>query len=332
MREIDVQEEAAELARLKAEEVRGGAGAARDAADAEAEFAGELDNAARAAENARSKLKQFHDEIRAQADPMFRLVRAIQNLEKAQARYDEVLSDSEATQQDVRDAALAVAEAVLDVQGAAADATGVFDGELTPALRRTLEAGGLAEEQIKLVEEAFADAAAAGDRFAKVYEAEVRIKRVEEAKRLVEGLIRDLNSIPATIRSTVIIGQSGTIPSGQAQIRDVGGPIFGPTGAPVPVIAHGGEHVWTAEEVRAAGGHQAVEAMRAAVLGGTTRFSVGGPARTVPVMAPPRPVDLTPHEFVATAVLDIGDGVERVVDLRFQRLASQLMQGVGAAR
>ena len=331
-REIGVQQEAAELARLKAEEVRGGAGAAKDAADAEGEFAGELDNAARAAENARNRLKEYHDELRAQVDPMFRLVRSIQNLEQAQARYDEVLSDSEATQQDVRDAALDVAEAVLDVQGAAADATGTFDGELTPALRRTLEAGGLTEEQIKLVEEAFADATATGDRFAKVYEAEVKIRGVEEAERLVEGLLRDLRNIPETIRSTVIIGQSGTIPSGQPQIRDIGGPIFGPTGAPVPAIVHGGEHVWTADEVRAAGGHQAMEAMRAAVLGGTTRFSVGGPARTVPVMAPPQTVDLTPHEFVATAVLDIGDGVERVVDLRFRRLTDQLMQGVGAAR
>src|SRR5690554_566737 len=331
-REIGVQQEAAELARLKAEEVQGGAGAAKDAADAEGEFAGELDNAARAAENARSKLKEYHDELRAQVDPMFRLTRAVQGLEKAQARYNEVLSDSEATQQDVRDAALDVAEAVLDVQGAAADATGTFDGELTPALRRTLEAGGLTEEQIKLVEEAFADATATGDRFAKVYEAEVKIRGVEEAERLVEGLLRDLRNIPETIRSTVIIGQSGTIPSGQPQIRDIGGPIFGPTGAPVPAIVHGGEHVWTADEVRAAGGHQAMEAMRAAVLGGTTRFSVGGPARTVPVMPPPQTVDLTPHEFVATAVLDIGDGVERVVDLRFRRLADQLMQGVGTAR
>src|SRR5690554_2905631 len=81
---IEEQREAAELARLKAEEIRGGAEAAKDAADAEGEFAGELDNAARAAENAHNKLKAYHDEIRAQVDPMFRLVRAVQNLEKAQ--------------------------------------------------------------------------------------------------------------------------------------------------------------------------------------------------------------------------------------------------------
>jgi len=61
----------------------------------------------------------------------------------------------------------------------------------------------------------------------------------------------------------------------------------GPTGpgSPngMPAIVHPNEHVWTSQEVQAAGGHQAVARMRSAVLGGkpvrtygTTSFDDGG--------------------------------------------------------
>ncbi|MEU1761311.1 hypothetical protein [Micromonospora sp. NPDC005652] len=59
-----------------------------------------------------------------------------------------------------------------------------------------------------------------------------------------------------------------------------GGAVIGPgTGVSDSVLARlsNGEHVWTAAEVAAAGGHQAVAAMRRAVLGQTAAFRDGGP-------------------------------------------------------
>lgn len=59
-----------------------------------------------------------------------------------------------------------------------------------------------------------------------------------------------------------------------------GGAVFGPGGPTsdsIPALLSNGEHVFTAAEVRAAGGHQALYAMRSALLSGwMPRFAEGG--------------------------------------------------------
>lgn len=65
---------------------------------------------------------------------------------------------------------------------------------------------------------------------------------------------------------------------GAVQKRAAGGAIFGPgtgTSDSIPAMLSNGEHVWTAEEVRAAGGHREMYALRAAVLSGS-RYAEGG--------------------------------------------------------
>ncbi|MFZ5852300.1 MAG: tape measure protein [Actinomycetota bacterium] len=71
----------------------------------------------------------------------------------------------------------------------------------------------------------------------------------------------------------------------KAQALAKGGGVFGPgteTSDSIPAMLSKGEHVWTAKEVKAAGGHGAVEALRRGVLkrarGGPVEFNVG--ART----------------------------------------------------
>ncbi len=58
--------------------------------------------------------------------------------------------------------------------------------------------------------------------------------------------------------------------------KALGGPVFGrggPTDAAVPAMLSAGEHVWTAREVAAAGGHAAMSGMRRAAL---SRYAAGG--------------------------------------------------------
>ncbi|WP_344008900.1 tape measure protein, partial [Isoptericola halotolerans] len=58
-----------------------------------------------------------------------------------------------------------------------------------------------------------------------------------------------------------------------------GGGVRGPgtgTSDSIPALLSNGEHVWTAKEVQAAGGHGAIEAMRRAVLGQVEAFAAGG--------------------------------------------------------
>ncbi|MHA7132535.1 phage tail tape measure protein [Oerskovia turbata] len=102
--------------------------------------------------------------------------------------------------------------------------------------------------------------------------------------------------------------------------RAEGGPVVGPgseTSDSIHALLSNGEHVWTAAEVRAAGGHGAVMTLRTAALSGRPRFAAGGPvgeARSVayiptaqaPVGAPA--VDLTGLQLVGT--LDLGGGLE----------------------
>jgi hypothetical protein len=62
--------------------------------------------------------------------------------------------------------------------------------------------------------------------------------------------------------------------------KAVGGPITGPgtgTSDSVLIAASAGEHMWTAKEVAAAGGHAGVEALRKAVLTGGGGRANGGP-------------------------------------------------------
>jgi len=65
-----------------------------------------------------------------------------------------------------------------------------------------------------------------------------------------------------------------------ARRRATGGPITGPgtgTSDSIPTLLSNGEHVWTAKEVQKAGGHSAVQAMRAGVLA----LANGGPVLNV---------------------------------------------------
>lgn len=58
-----------------------------------------------------------------------------------------------------------------------------------------------------------------------------------------------------------------------------GGSVFGAgtaTSDSIPALLSNGEHVWTAREVRGAGGHGAVEALRARAAGSGSAFATGG--------------------------------------------------------
>lgn len=72
-----------------------------------------------------------------------------------------------------------------------------------------------------------------------------------------------------------VAGPMGLFP----QTRAKGGPIFGaggPTSDSVPALLSANEHVWTAEETAAVGGHSAMRNLRSMALAGGLRFAQGG--------------------------------------------------------
>jgi predicted nucleic acid-binding Zn-ribbon protein len=102
--------------------------------------------------------------------------------------------------------------------------------------------------------------------------------RVKEAQAKIDGLKG--KTVPVEVKFTAL---GYTLALGQATKKQKfagGGGVHGPggpTGDQIPALLSDDEHVWTAKEVRAAGGHWAVEQMRkAALTGNLPGFKAGG--------------------------------------------------------
>lgn len=261
-----------------------------------------------------SSLREQADIMRAQSDPLFALHKALQDVDEAQQAYNDAVAEYGPNSEEAEDAALALFDAVLALTGAAGDAEGMFEDGLPPAMRAAMEAAGATEEQIEAVEEAFRRARARGDEFAKNYEATVGITYIERGVQRRTG--------PG-------------MPSLGELFRQHGGPVIGPPGPDaVRLRATAGEHVWSVEEVKAAGGHEAVAAMRAAVLAGQSRHAVSAPVGVAPAVAGGDGAASGGH-FTGQLFLDSGE-LMGVVDGRIEahdrQVARRVRAGTGAVR
>jgi TP901 family phage tail tape measure protein len=111
---------------------------------------------------------------------------------------------------------------------------------------------------------------------------EATVQLRANASQAYSALSNFLGSIPLfrNIQLRTTGSSATTTPSGGDRRRAGGGGIFGPGGPRddlVPVLASNNEHMWTAAEVEALGGHGAMYALRTAVRGGwRPQFAVGG--------------------------------------------------------
>jgi tape measure domain-containing protein len=314
-------------------------------------------------------LQELADELRAQVDPVFAAVRAMQAYEDAQTAYNEAVDEHGASSEEAIEAEMALVEAYLAAAAAAGEMAKATGGDLPPELLHAAEAAGLGAEAIALLEEqffatrdagqqmgndlanvnadlttdtgrmaaqnglelagmeadyaafvlaskasvdalmasgmsyseaiafvaansnrstseiegGFEDAREAGLEFSDEYPAKVTlsgdqavIDRAKAVKRWLEGLQR---TVTISFNYTSNGDWRDFLPRGGASVPySTGGPVGGPLGAGdvVPAVLTPGEHVWTRAEVDAAGGHDAIEAMRSAVLAGQTRFAQSG--------------------------------------------------------
>src|SRR5690606_4613277 len=126
-----------------------------------------------------SSLQEQHDLMRAAADPMFALRKALKDVDEAQQAYNDAVAEFGPNSEEAEDAAVDLLDAVISLTGAAGEAEGMFEDGLPPAMRAAMEAAGATEEQIEAVEEAFRRARQRGDEFARNYEATVGITYIE---------------------------------------------------------------------------------------------------------------------------------------------------------
>jgi TP901 family phage tail tape measure protein len=158
------------------------------------------------------------------------------------------------------------------------------------------------------------------------------------AQAAVDAFVASLANRVATIRvRSVATDLNGDVSgSGRMGTFATGGAVYGPgTATSDSVVARlsAGEHVWTAAEVAGAGGHRAVERLRAvARTGSAPGFAAGGPVGPIRGYAAGGPVSssattvsvsLPPDGWAITGRLEMGtDGLVRLVDGRIAQAAS----------
>ena len=105
--------------------------------------------------------------------------------------------------------------------------------------------------------------------------------KFDDFKRAVNRSLAGVQGKSVTIAANVVRSRAGSKFS-DPKLAATGGRILGAgsgTSDSIPAMLSNGEHVWTAREVSAAGGHSAVESVRKAALSGTltpTGFATGG--------------------------------------------------------
>jgi tape measure domain-containing protein len=128
------------------------------AADEQAAFAEKVGESVAA-------LQELADEMRAQVDPVFAAIRALNAYEDAQDAYNEAVAEHGAASQEALDAEMALIEAYLDAAAAAGAMAQATGGELPPELIAAAEAANISEEGMRLLEEQFYETRDAGEQF-----------------------------------------------------------------------------------------------------------------------------------------------------------------------
>jgi methyl-accepting chemotaxis protein len=192
---------------------------AAELAEANGELADSQDEAANSTEVHRGALADLSDEMKAQADPAFALLRAQNDLRDAQKEVSKATRDHGKDSEQAREALRKLAEAAIKTQGAAGKLGDTFDGKLTPEMRATLRTAGFTEDQLRDLEGQFVDARKQGDRFAKRYGANVRVEGVAASRRALYGLQDIINDIPRAVNIAARITGVTNVSRQAANIR-----------------------------------------------------------------------------------------------------------------
>lgn len=194
-------------------------------------LADEMTTAEKAANGERTALSELSKELRAQTDPVFALLNAEDTLAEKQKTAAKATKEHGAKSKEAKTALRELAEAALDVEGKAGALGATFNGKLTPQLKASLRAAGLTETQIDQLGGQFKDAKKDGDKFAKTYAANVKVRGVKPTKDALYGVRDAANSIPRAVTIAMrITGQTNVskVAAGirkQYDARATGGPI-----------------------------------------------------------------------------------------------------------
>jgi TP901 family phage tail tape measure protein len=159
------------------------AGAAGPAATETKKLASASDAAAAAAKGQRVALSSLADFMKQETDPIFGLIKAQQDLVDAQKNYSKAVKEHGKKSDEAKQADRELALAAIALQDAVGKTSDGFNGKLSPALKKTLQAAGLSKAEIKLLEQQFKDAKSAADKYDGKYVAKASAPGAVTAKQ-----------------------------------------------------------------------------------------------------------------------------------------------------
>lgn len=157
-----------------------------------------------AAEEERASLEGLAKELKAQADPVFAIVKAQDDLKAAQKATAEATKEHGKNSAEAEAALQKQALAALSLEANIGKLGDTFDGKMTPAMRATFKAAGLTDGAIDRLEKQFRDAKRAGDQFSRTYRARAVLDGFKSANGQLDGLLRDLRAFDGVWTATMI--------------------------------------------------------------------------------------------------------------------------------
>lgn len=195
----DGYKKGSEAAKLYREGIIGVNGASNDYSHYAADVAAAADNVAnshRSAAEAAAEQKKAEQtlaaEMKAETDPAFALLKAINDVRDAKKEETAATKKYGAQSEQARSATDKLAQAAIALSGAAADAGGTFNGKLSGSLRATLKQAGLTKSQIAAVASELARAKRAADSYSGSYTATFYAKFVGNGYATAQEAQRDM--------------------------------------------------------------------------------------------------------------------------------------------
>jgi hypothetical protein len=150
-----------------------------------------------------SALEGLAKELKAQADPVFGIIKAQDDLAAAQKKTAEATKEHGADSAEAEAALQKQALAALALESNIGKLGDTFDGKLSPSMRATFRAAGLTDKAIDRLEKQFRDAKRAGDQFSKTYRAKASLDAAR-AQYGINGLLRDLRAFDGVWTATMV--------------------------------------------------------------------------------------------------------------------------------
>jgi hypothetical protein len=122
-----------------------------------------------AARDQKEAFQELADEMQAQTDPLFALIKGQRDVTKAQNTYNEALKKHGKNSAAAKDAMADLGKKALDLNGKVGAAAGGFNGRLTPAMKTALKNAKLTDAQINALEKQLRTAADAANAWSGTY-------------------------------------------------------------------------------------------------------------------------------------------------------------------